>query len=146
MDKISNEAKYPELQNISTAKIYGYLDILNDLQSNLKYTTSKRAYLELAIIKMMNHHSIELIELESEVKTLNSQIQKLESMIQNQKKVLVEPKVTQQTKIQNNLKPLVTVKQVEEILFANEQFTKYLDGKAPKKVIFVKGKIINVVI
>jgi leucyl-tRNA synthetase len=35
---------------------------------------------------------------------------------------------------------------VEEILFANDQFIKFLDGKPTKKIIFVKGKIINVVV
>lgn len=37
-------------------------------------------------------------------------------------------------------------KQVEEAVLADEQAAKFLDGKAPKKVIVVPGKIVNVVI
>lgn len=35
---------------------------------------------------------------------------------------------------------------VEQIVIANEVIQKWLEGKAPKKIIFVKGKMINVVI
>ena len=34
---------------------------------------------------------------------------------------------------------------IEQVL-ANEQVKGYLDGKEPKKIIFVKGKIVNIVI
>lgn len=36
--------------------------------------------------------------------------------------------------------------EVEKIVISNEIVQKWLDGKAPKKIIFVKGKMINVVI
>jgi leucyl-tRNA synthetase len=36
--------------------------------------------------------------------------------------------------------------EVEQIVLANEVVKKWLDGKAPKKIIFVKGRMINVVI
>ena len=49
-------------------------------------------------------------------------------------------------KMNLNLSLTLAQPEVETILFANEQFQKFLDGKAPKKVIFVKGKIINVVV
>ena len=35
---------------------------------------------------------------------------------------------------------------VKEIVLANEVVQKWLEGKEPKKVIFVKGKMVNVVI
>ena len=35
---------------------------------------------------------------------------------------------------------------VEQLVLANEDVLKYLDGKSPKKVIFVKGKIVNLVL
>jgi leucyl-tRNA synthetase len=37
-------------------------------------------------------------------------------------------------------------KQVEEIVLANETVQKWLEGKTPKKIIYVKNKMINVVI
>ncbi len=36
--------------------------------------------------------------------------------------------------------------EVEKLLLANEVVQKWLEGKAPKKIIFVKGKMLNVVI
>lgn len=36
--------------------------------------------------------------------------------------------------------------QVKEIVLANEIVQKWLEGKAPKKIIFVKGKMVNVVV
>ena len=64
LDKIRPDKKYPDLKDIKPNLIYAYLDILNDLQQELKFTTSKRAYLELALIKMINHESIEMVSLE----------------------------------------------------------------------------------
>ncbi|GGI26995.1 leucine--tRNA ligase [Pedobacter mendelii] len=49
-------------------------------------------------------------------------------------------------KMNLNLSLTLAQAEAEAILMADEQFTKYLDGKVPKKVIFVKGKIINVVV
>jgi leucyl-tRNA synthetase len=37
-------------------------------------------------------------------------------------------------------------KAVEEIVLANADVQRYLDGKSVRKIIFVKGKIINIVI
>jgi len=36
--------------------------------------------------------------------------------------------------------------EVEQLILANEDLKRYLDGKSPKKIIFVKGKIINLVV
>ncbi|KQR68198.1 leucine--tRNA ligase [Pedobacter sp. Leaf176] len=49
-------------------------------------------------------------------------------------------------KMNLNLSLTLAQPEVEAILLADEQFMKYLDGKSPKKIIFVKGKIINVVV
>jgi len=39
-----------------------------------------------------------------------------------------------------------TQQQVEEIVLANEVVKKWMDGKSPKKVIYVKNKMVNVVV
>ncbi|MBT2563665.1 leucine--tRNA ligase [Pedobacter sp. ISL-68] len=49
-------------------------------------------------------------------------------------------------KMNLNLSLTLAQPEVESILLADEQFQKFLDSKAPKKIIFVKGKIINVVV
>jgi leucyl-tRNA synthetase len=37
-------------------------------------------------------------------------------------------------------------KQVEEMVLQNETVQKWLEGKDPKKIIYVKNKMINVVV
>ncbi|TCD19326.1 leucine--tRNA ligase [Pedobacter psychrodurus] len=49
-------------------------------------------------------------------------------------------------KMNLNLSLNLAQPEVESILLADEHFQKFLDGKIPKKIIFVKGKIINVVV
>jgi len=49
-------------------------------------------------------------------------------------------------KMNLNLSLTLAQPEAEAILLADEQFAKFLDGKAAKKIIFVKGKIINVVV
>jgi leucyl-tRNA synthetase len=45
-----------------------------------------------------------------------------------------------------NLSLSLDNKEIEGIVLENEQTQKYLEGKSPKKVIVVKGKIVNVVV
>ncbi|MBC7566585.1 MAG: hypothetical protein H7223_06430 [Pedobacter sp.] len=45
-----------------------------------------------------------------------------------------------------NLSLALDVKEIEELVLANEDVQKYLDGKTPKKVIIVKGRIVNIVV
>jgi leucyl-tRNA synthetase len=54
--------------------------------------------------------------------------------------------VNGKTRMNLNISLALTQSEVEGIVIANEDLKKYLDGKSPKKIIFVKGKIINVVI
>jgi leucyl-tRNA synthetase len=54
--------------------------------------------------------------------------------------------VNGKTKLNLNLSLSLEVKEIEETVLANEQVQKYLDGKTPKKVIVVKGRIVNIVI
>jgi DNA polymerase-3 subunit gamma/tau len=119
LDKIRPDKKYPDLKDIKPNLIYAYLDILNDLQQELKFTTSKRAYLELALIKMINHESIEMVSLEEKITHLERDILKLKDMV-NKAQVSQE---AVKTHVQNtpasrptNLKALVTVKEIEDIL------------------------------
>jgi leucyl-tRNA synthetase len=39
-----------------------------------------------------------------------------------------------------------TQPEVEQLVISNEVVQKWLEGKQPKKIIFVKGKMINVVV
>ena len=50
------------------------------------------------------------------------------------------------TKTNINLALTMEAPEVEQFVLTNELVTKYFDGKTPKKVIVVKGRIINIVI
>jgi leucyl-tRNA synthetase len=39
-----------------------------------------------------------------------------------------------------------TQAEIEEAVLADETVQKWLEGKTPKKIIFVKGKIVNMVV
>jgi leucyl-tRNA synthetase len=54
--------------------------------------------------------------------------------------------VNGKTRMNLNLSLSLSQAEVEELVLANEDLKKYLDNKVPKKIIFVKGKIINLVI
>jgi leucyl-tRNA synthetase/very-short-patch-repair endonuclease len=50
------------------------------------------------------------------------------------------------TRMNLNISLSLEGKEVEDLVLANADVQKYLDGKAPKKVIVVKGRIINIVV
>ena len=54
--------------------------------------------------------------------------------------------VNGKTRLNLNISLSLSQAEVEAIVLANTDLVKYLDGKTPKKIIFVKGKIINIVI
>lgn len=54
--------------------------------------------------------------------------------------------VNGKTRMNLNISLSLTQTEVEEIVLANADLKKYLEGKNPKKIIFVKGKIINLVV
>ncbi|SEO65624.1 leucine--tRNA ligase [Mucilaginibacter sp. OK283] len=49
-------------------------------------------------------------------------------------------------KMNLNIPLSLEIKEIEETVLANPDVQKYLDGKAPKKVIVVKGRIVNMVV
>jgi len=50
------------------------------------------------------------------------------------------------TRMNLNISLAIEGKEVEDLVLANVDVQKYLDGKTPKKVIVVKGRIINIVV
>lgn len=62
------------LAMISNEIIYKWLDILNDTLNNIKFTTQKRAYLELGLLKMADGHLNDYASLLGRVEALERQI------------------------------------------------------------------------
>ncbi|MBB6500645.1 leucine--tRNA ligase [Pedobacter cryoconitis] len=54
--------------------------------------------------------------------------------------------VNGKTRLNLSLSLTLEAKEIEEIVLADEQVQKYLEGKTPKKVIIVKGRIVNIVV
>ncbi|WP_158797607.1 leucine--tRNA ligase [Pedobacter sp. L105] len=54
--------------------------------------------------------------------------------------------VNGKTRLNLNLSLTLDAAEIEALVLADEQVQKYLDGKTPKKVIVVKGRIVNIVI
>lgn len=69
-----------------------------------------------------------------------------------EEKYLVETSKEYPLSINGKLRTTLTLSlelqqtEVEAIVLQNDVVQKWLEGKAPKKIIFVKGKMINVVI
>jgi DNA polymerase-3 subunit gamma/tau len=99
--------KYKELvPTFSFDRIYYYLGILNQLQQDMKWTHQKRAYVELALIKMMEHQTLKQIDHEATLLELRGNIQELKEQMKVQPRIITK----------SSKEPLVTIKQVENIL------------------------------
>jgi DNA polymerase III subunit gamma/tau len=104
--------KYKDIINIfPIEKVYFYLDVLNKCQQDMKWTHQKRAYVELALIKMMEHQNLRQIDFEATILDLKQSIQDLKEVNKNQP---IAPQ-------KNTLEPLVTVKDVQKILNSGDK-------------------------
>ncbi len=68
-------------KKFSNDKIYFYLDILNKTQNDIKWTNQKRAYLELAIIKMIDHEQLKQIDSTEQISLLMNKVNALELQV-----------------------------------------------------------------
>lgn len=104
-------------------KLYHYLDVINALSYDIKYTTQKETYLELAVVKMIEHQAITNIDVSSEIQTLRLEIQKLKEHKQSQ--VMTQPeapiKEEKRSEPQVGREPLVTIADVERILHQSDK-------------------------
>lgn len=110
----------------SNDRIYFYLEVLNGTQNDIKWSNQKRAYLELAIVKMIDHQHIDRINYQEQLQGLQERIKGLEFDISKLKtaprevKRVVEEKVSTtiepSVEVNNDKKPLVTVSDVERLL------------------------------
>lgn len=114
----TDHSKYQEIVPMFTFdKIYFYLDILNHLQQDMKTTHQKRAYVELALIKMMENQILKQIDYDAQIMDLKNSISELKEQIKIQPKMVVK---------NNHIEPLVTIKQVESVLNNSDKDKKAL--------------------
>lgn len=133
--------KYAEdiAKTYTNDRIYFYLDVLNQTQNDIKWSNQKRAYLELSIVKMIDHKQVDRIDFQDHIETLNKRISGLEFELskvkkqkelvplQQQKEVIGSPQVITQS---TDKKKLVDVKDIERIL---------QNGDINKKNLILKG-------
>lgn len=111
-------SRYAEVINdLSYEKIYFYIDILTELQQDIRYTHQKRAYIELALIKMMEHQTLKSIDQEALLTELRSRIDDMEEAFQ--KGTIVTASTTPS-------EPLVTIEDVEDVLNHSDKDKKAL--------------------
>ena len=112
-NKIAEKSRYYEISSqLSIDKIYFYIDILNQLQNDIKFTHQKRAYIEVAIFKMMNHKIVEEINYSDLMSSLKIEVDSLKREIEKMPKEIAVAR-----EVRQNKKPLVTVDEVEDILY-----------------------------
>lgn len=76
---IYNNPDFQKLSIIKNGIIYAWLEELNKVQQNIKFTNQKRTYLELGLLKMGDKDLNDYNDLISNVKTLESRLNILES-------------------------------------------------------------------
>jgi|SRR5690554_254323 len=97
---IFNKDSFKNLANsIPQQKIFYYLDVLSELQLQIKYSTTPRIYLEIAIVKMINNSDQES-DYKARIEKLEKQIHENnnlggEGVISNEKVDLLEVKLNQ---------------------------------------------------
>lgn len=122
-------------EHISTQKLYHYLEILHQLANDIKFTSQKEAYLELSIVKMMEHTHIVQADLELEIVQLRKEVQALKdnkpkaSPKQEETKQKETPKQEEKlevkdTHVSHDKEPLVEVVDIERILHHADKLKK----------------------
>ncbi len=131
ISKATNQLENPISSSLSIQKLYHYLDILHQLANDIKFVSQKEAYLELAIIKMMDHTQIVQADLALEIAQLRKEIQALKSQPRLvEEKTQELPKKSKKTISVEGRKPLVEIKDIESILNHSDKQKKELLLKA----------------
>ena len=113
----TDHPKYRDLiSTFSYDRIYYYLEVLNQLHQDMKWTHQKRAYVELALVKMMEHQSLKQIDYEAAIFDLKQNVLDLKEQIKTQPRQIVK----------QSREPIVTIKQVEKVLHHGDKDKKTL--------------------
>lgn len=70
-----NEAFISLARNVEKSVIYHWLDILNDASNQMRYSTQKRAFIELAVLKMNDNEQNDIASFKSRLESLEQTIQ-----------------------------------------------------------------------
>jgi DNA polymerase-3 subunit gamma/tau len=121
--------------NLSNQKIYFYLNVLNEVQNQIKYTTQKRAYLELGIVKMADEFENKENILNDKVILLEKELKNLKSKIENGE---IEVKDNKQTSSKNKKAPVENNSNVKYVDYKDVEYILNNASKSKKELI-LKG-------
>lgn len=113
LDQTKTKKKYSKLVGLTSVMIYTYLAILNDVSQDIKWTNQKRAYFEMALLRMINDASVINTEYQIEIDKLKQDVLKLKELINNQSTL---PPKLDKTNNNPNLTPLVTIADIQTVL------------------------------
>lgn len=119
LKSIYQAPKFIELAGqISSNLIYSYLDVLNDLQNNIRYTNQKRPYMEVALLKMCDAINQAPEVIVKEIQPTPSNITKPKTTYNpgELKETIEKPKEVIVPKAIENQNEEVQIEQIENIL------------------------------
>ncbi len=117
---------------------------LGDLKSHKKEILEK---LLIILTPYAPHICEELwMELGNEFSILDAAYPKYEEKFLVESSKLYPVAINGKTRTELNISLDASQQQVEELVLADDSVKKWLDGKSPKKVIYVKNKMINLVV
>lgn len=119
LKSIYQAPKFIELAGqISSNLIYSYLDVLNELQNNIRYTNQKRPYMEVALLKMCDAMNQAPEVIVKEIQSSPSNVAKPKTTYNpgELKETIEKPKEVIVPKAIENQNEEVQIEQIENIL------------------------------
>lgn len=127
--------------------VSGFMIAVNELHDLKCYKKEILEQLLILLVPYAPHISEELWhQLGNEGSILDASFPKYESKYTQESTKEYPVSVNGKLRTAINISLEATQEEVEKIALENEVIQKWLDGKPPKRIIFVKGKMINVVI
>ena len=128
---------------ISKAIIYKWLDILNESSTQMRFSTQKRAFLELAILKMNDNELNNIANLSNRVESLEMAISNLLNRTQEKPKVeqnfvFSTPTVELQQKFEEKKQPEVIDEPVSEVVTPKPVQKVVMEPEASEEFVTVK--------
>lgn len=115
---LDNKNEDNQASKLDSKRLYHYLDILIKLQSDIKFSNQKEKFLEIAILKMIDHKRLSLIEMQNQLNQLKQEV------------IFLRENSTRNLSLNKNInkkkemKKLVTVKNVLDVLYKSNKKNK----------------------
>jgi len=102
-------------KRVNNQRIYFYLNTLNEAQNNMRFTSNKQTYLELAVVKMSDFAEQIYIDTKEEIDKLKDQVNRLEKELRTRPVTIQEEKTNIKINTNEN-KKYIKANQINQIL------------------------------